>query len=432
MTKLASACLLVVVGVSLVGSASAADVKIAPAPPWYRPMRCGLQEAPAKPLSAEPKYLGKPLYGSITLGDAEDNAYTVVVDLAADWEAFKEAYKTAEGKVDMATVPARIYLDGNHDGNLTNDGPGVVARCNDSPQTPGSFTIQTTGKCLVRYADRARIRYPISVYMFPQRPKVKQRDGSELDYSRTLFYYRTGSFETRLPIGDKKVLVRFYDENTDGLIVTEDKDQFAIDLNQDRVFDPNMKGPELYALDAPFNFGGESYVLKTFGPRGNRPTAAVSEKKVEPPVYIIKGKPAPDFAMPTLDGGTFKLSDQQGKVVVIDFWATWCGPCRAELPNVVKMWEDLKDKGLVLVGISMDFDDKDGKAIDKVSKFAAEQKMTWTHVVEGKYWDSEVGKLYQVSGIPHTVLVGSDGNILALGLRGTELHDAAKQALEKG
>jgi len=93
------------------------------------------------------------------------------------------------------------------------------------------------------------------------------------------------------------------------------------------------------------------------------------------------------------------------------------------------MWEDLKDKGLVIVGISLDFDDKDGKAIDKVTKFAAEQKMTWTHVVEGKYWDSEVGKLYQVSGIPHTVLVGSDGNILALGLRGTELHDAAKQAV---
>jgi thiol-disulfide isomerase/thioredoxin len=144
------------------------------------------------------------------------------------------------------------------------------------------------------------------------------------------------------------------------------------------------------------------------------------------------GEIAPDFTLKDLRGRNVSLSEYRGHVVILDFWATWCGPCRTELPNVVKMWDDLKGKGLVLVGISLDFDDKDAKATDKVAKFAPENGMTWTHIVEGKYWDSEIGRLYQVSGIPQTVLIDREGKISALGLRGEKLHEAAKKALEEG
>jgi thiol-disulfide isomerase/thioredoxin len=428
MKRLALAGVLAVAVLLAVGAAWAADTTLGPPPNSYRPMRCALQDAPAETLAAQPAFTGTPLYGSIPLGDGEDAAITLVVDLAADWTAFQQAYTDAQGKVEMSTAPARIYVDANNDEDLTNDGDGLLSRVSTNPSAPGQFTIMGSAECQVGYSDGVELAYPVSFYMFPQRAKMKQADGSELDFARTLFYYRNASFEGKLSVGGAEVAVRFLDENSDALVTVDAGDQLAIDLNGDAAFDMNPKGPELYGLNEPFNLNGESYVLTAYGPRGGDPQAAVSERKVDAPVYILEGKPAPDFTMPTLDGGTFTLSAQQGKVVVLDFWATWCGPCRSEMPNVVKMWEDLKDDGLLIVGISLDRDPPEA-AVDAVTKYAGENGMTWTHIVEGKYWDSEIGALYQVYGIPHTVLVGKDGTVAALDLRGEALYEAAKKAL---
>ena len=407
----------------------AAETKLGPPPNGYRPMRLALADEPGETLAKQPEYQGTPLYGVLKLGDGEDAEYTVVVDIGDDWTEFQEAYAAAEGKPDLNTCPARIYIDTNNDEDLTNDGEGVLARCSENPRSKGSYTISTSGKCAVVYADGTELEYPMNLYMFPQRGKMKQRDGSEFDYGRTTFFYRGASFETAITVGDKELPARFYDENSNALIMADDGDKLALDLNDDGKFDPNRKGPESLALDQPFYVDGETYVLKSYGARGGDATVAVAEDKLGPPVYIAAGEPAPDFSMATLSGDTFTLSEQEGKIIIIDFWATWCGPCIGELPNVVKMWEDLEDDGLVLLGVSLDRNTDDSTAVETVTKFAEKEKMTWTHIVEGKYWDSEVADLYQVSGIPQTVLVGRDGKIIATGLRGEKLHDAAKEAL---
>ncbi len=423
--------LLVLLGSPLTDAAWAADTTVGPPPDSYRPMQYALQETPGETLRAQPAFAGTPLYGTILLGDGEDAAFAVIVDLAPDWAAFRQAYATAQGKVEMASVPARIYVDANNDEDLTNDGDGLLAACTEDPRQPGQYTISTAADCQVSYADGVEIAYPIRFHMFPQRATAKGRDGSEIDFGRTLFFYRNAAFETRLVVGDTELRVRFVDQNSDGLITVEGGDRVVVDLNDDGVLDQNPAGPEWYALDEPFSLNGESYALTTYGPRGGDPTAAASDKKAQAPLYILPGTPAPDFTVPTLDGGTFTLSANRGHVVVLDFWATWCETCREEMPSVVAMWEDLQDDGFRIVGISVDRTKPEAPAADTVRKFAEANRMTWTQIVEDKPGGGDAASLYQIWTIPHTVLVGKDGNVIALDLMGAQLHEAARKALEQ-
>jgi len=406
-----------------------ADTSLGPPPQFPRPLLCPLQDSPVEPLSAQPAYRGKPLYGALRLGDSEDNVFSVAVDLAPDWQAFRQAYKAAQGKVELSSVPARIYLDANRDRDLTNDDDGGLSRCVESDTTPGSFMLSRIVDCTVPYADGARVKYPIRLVAYPQRPKEKARDGSDIDFARTLLYHTAASFQGRLTVGDAELSVRFLDRNCDGLIALEDKDSLVLDLNQDGVLDENPRGPEVYALDQPFLFGGQSWVLSTYGARGGDPTVVRSDQSARTPVYLVRGVPAPDFTAPTLDGGTFTLSAQKGKVVVLEFWATWCPDCAAQLPATLKLWQDLKGEGLALVGISLDEDDAKGTAAAKVARFTAEKGMTWTHLVGGRGWSSPVADLYQVIGIPHRALIGRDGNLIAVGLEGERLNEEARKAL---
>ncbi|HJN18950.1 MAG TPA: TlpA disulfide reductase family protein [Armatimonadota bacterium] len=426
-TRIAVIALTLIWAFSMLGPV-VADVKLGPPPGSYRPMPVTLSDEPTEELSAQPEYVAAPLYGALNIGDGEDSTYSVAIDLGEDWEEFKTAYADANGEVELQTCPARVYVDANNDEDLTNDGPGVLSRCIEDRRKPGDYTIFVGARCDVTYGDGLELTYPINLYMFPQRGKTRFKDGTERDYGRLAFAYCAGSFETDLDVAGEALSARFYDRDADGLIMADAGDQVNLDLNADGVFDGNSKGPEMYGLRDPFHFNGETYVLETFGARGDAPTVTVSETKVETKPYILKGEVAPDFTQPTLDGGDFTLSAHRGKVILLDFWATWCGPCLEELPNVVSMWEKLEGDDFMIVGISFDRDDDKGKATDKVAKFAPENGMTWTHIVEGKYWDSDVGDIYQVSGIPQTVLVGEDGTILEVGLRGDRLRKACKTA----
>jgi len=125
---------------------------------------------------------------------------------------------------------------------------------------------------------------------------------------------------------------------------------------------------------------------------------------------------APEIALPNSQGEIVKLSSMRGKYVLVDFWAKWCGPCRQENPNVVRAYQKYKDKGFTVFGVSLDRNKEDWlQAIQQ-------DNLTWTHVSDLKYWQSEAAKTYNITGIPFSVLLDPNGVIIAKNLRGAALH----------
>lgn len=138
------------------------------------------------------------------------------------------------------------------------------------------------------------------------------------------------------------------------------------------------------------------------------------------------GSVFPDFNVTSLDGKPLSVASLKGKVVLIDFWATWCGPCRGELPNVVAAYKKYHTKGFDIIGISLDQDR------DKLTSFIQSNNMTWPQFFDGKGWNNQLAVKYGVESIPATVLIDGQGNIIARDLRGEALEAALEKALAKG
>lgn len=150
-------------------------------------------------------------------------------------------------------------------------------------------------------------------------------------------------------------------------------------------------------------------------------------QKIKDKIEILKncavGKSAPEISLNTPEGELFSLSSLKGKVVVIDFWASWCGPCRRENPHMVEIYKQYNDKGVEFLGVSLD------KNKENWLKAIESDGLVWKHVSDLKYWDSAAAKLYGVSSIPSTVVVDENGIIVAKKVFGEELKAEIEKLL---
>lgn len=137
------------------------------------------------------------------------------------------------------------------------------------------------------------------------------------------------------------------------------------------------------------------------------------------------GKEAPDFAQKTPEGQDFKLSSLRGKYVLVDFWASWCGPCRRENPNVVKAYQKYKEKGFTILGVSLDNPGQKEAWLKAIAK----DQLEWTQVSDLKGWDNGVAKIYGIRSIPANFLLDPSGKIIAKDLRAEGLNEKLKELL---
>ena len=158
--------------------------------------------------------------------------------------------------------------------------------------------------------------------------------------------------------------------------------------------------------------------------KNTKPGKSIKEKLDNLDAVQI-GKAAPDFTAPNPEGKNVSLKQSLGKVTIIDFWASWCAPCRQENPNVVALYNEFHDKGLNIIGVSLDQEDGAQKLNDAITA----DKLAWTHVSNLKFWQDPIAKKYNVRSIPATFILDASGKIVAKDLRGEELKAKVKELL---
>ena len=257
------------------------------------------------------------------------------------------------------------------------------------------------------------------------------------DGMRNILNQRVG-LDTNMKKGASDSLLRSYQER----ILTQAKSLYTM---TDSILNAKEITPSTYVLILGFyqsaasnpGFGLQGFTLDEIGKKLEKLGSqfpkhaglAAFRKQLDQEIQKSKGLvgfAAPEFTLPDVNGKPIALNSFRGKWVLVDFWASWCKPCRMENPNVVAAYRQFKNKNFTILGVSLDR--PDGR--EDWMKAILQDKLEWTHVSDLKFWESAVVPMYNIQGIPYNVLLDPQGKVVAENLRGADLSKKLSEVLK--
>jgi peroxiredoxin len=326
-------------------------------------------------------------------------------------------------------VPTRLFVDANADGEFSAD--------EVFHWTPKVFT-NAKAESVTRYFCDVRLKLNNAGKMGVVKFRYMRRGENTFTEKQPLLA-SICDFGVRgeVKIGDRTVQAVLFDQTAALDFSTQKRGEIPmmwIDANTNGITDR----PEILTANEIFRTQRTTWAVTNLTPEGSFEVVALStnvntmvaaEKRQVRTNGLAVGAKAPAFTAKMMDGQTVKFPDDyKGKIVLVDFWATWCQPCLAEVPNVVANYNKYHDQGLEVLGISLD----EADAEKKIANVTRQRNMTWPEIYDGEFRDSAVPKYYGVKAIPYAMIVDGDtGMILAEGnaIRGEDLGNAIEKAL---
>ncbi len=376
----------------------------------YRPQTLMLTPKSPEALKKAPAGLAAPQYGAIKIGPAKNVASILVI---AD---------DVEGK------PTRLFVDGNNNGDLTDEEPhGWTERRTKNPDGNESIYYHSDAMIPIPFASGSKMGQIRFYRLEGKLPNGQPRPRN------MIAYYSDYGLVGEVKVADKTLAAVLKDAGCTGDFSLSDSIMHTPLIWLDIDGDGKAGRGESFLVNRPFEFQGKWWAVAGLTPEGSfkivessKPAAPAVERPAGPD--LSPGQKAPAFTAKLSNGKTVKFPDDyKGKVVLLDFWATWCGPCIAELPNVIKAYETYHDQGMEILGISLDR----AGAEQKLATFTKEKNMPWPQVYDGKFWQAEVARTYGIHAIPHMLLVDGDTGIIIANkdIRGPKLAPAIAKAL---